>query len=102
MRADLAFRNSYWDPGAGFTVTPDNLQHTNTKPYAAGGTTTGFDGSTNNITGVGTILGDDPVFISPGTVDTLVSGGYIDNSDAQWVMSAGQLHLTSGLQFQET
>ena len=28
-----------------------------------------------------------------------MSGGFIDNTDAQWVMSAGQLHLTSGLRF---
>ena len=99
LRRKLKHRNSYWDTGAGYTVTPDDLQHTGTQPYTGGGTTTGFDGSTSSITAVGSIIGDDPVFVSPGTVDTLVSGGYVDGTDAQWIMSAGELHLTSGLQF---
>jgi hypothetical protein len=99
LRLTLAHRNSFWDPGAGYTVTPDNLQLTEAYNYTGGGTTSGFDGSTSAITGSGAIVDDKPTFISPGSTDTLVSAGYIDGTDAQWVMDAGVLHLTSGIKF---
>ena len=82
-------------------MAPDDKQFTRERQLTRGLTAVGFDGSVDELVQAGTILDNDPVYVSTRCTDTLVSAGAIDDTDAQWVASAGELFITSGITFEQ-